>query len=59
MTGSASDAGLDGSKLALATNANVVIIQYRLGAVCDTLTRFSSSHDFISSVFSHPQVEAI
>jgi len=31
--GSASAAGLDGSKLASATNSIVAVIQYRLGAV--------------------------
>ncbi|KAI8989742.1 alpha/beta-hydrolase [Trametes punicea] len=33
VTGSASDAGLDGSKLAAATNSIVAVIQYRLGAL--------------------------
>lgn len=33
IVGSASGAGLDGSKLAIATNSIVAVIQYRLGAV--------------------------
>ncbi|KAI0362461.1 alpha/beta-hydrolase [Trametes cingulata] len=33
VTGSATDAGLDGSKLAAATNSIVAVIQYRLGAL--------------------------
>ncbi|KAI0664699.1 alpha/beta-hydrolase [Cubamyces menziesii] len=33
ITGSATDAGLDGSKLAAATNSIVAVIQYRLGAL--------------------------
>ena len=33
MWGSASDPGLDGSKLATATNSIVAVIQYRLGVV--------------------------
>ena len=31
--GSATDPGLDGSKLAIATNSIVAVTQYRLGAV--------------------------
>jgi carboxylesterase type B len=34
--GSASEVGLDGSKLALATNSIVAVVQYRLGAVSAT-----------------------
>lgn len=33
ITGSATGPGLDGSKLAAATNSIVVVIQYRLGGV--------------------------
>ena len=33
IVGSATDPGLDGSKLALATNSIVAVIQYRLGTV--------------------------
>ena len=33
IVGSATDPGLDGSKLAIATNSIVAVIQYRLGAV--------------------------
>lgn len=32
--GSATGPGLDGSKLAIATNSIVAVVQYRLGAVC-------------------------
>lgn len=39
MTGSATDAGLDGSKLAAATNSIVAVIQYRLGAVSQHIHR--------------------
>jgi hypothetical protein len=33
VSGSATGAGLDGSKLAIATNSIVAVVQYRLGAV--------------------------
>jgi carboxylesterase type B len=35
--GSATAAGLDGSKLAVATNSIVAVVQYRLGGVCTSV----------------------
>jgi len=40
ITGSATNTGLDGSNLAVATNSIVAVIQYRLGVVRDYLNKF-------------------
>ena len=37
VVGSATGPGLDGSKLAIATQSIVAVVQYRLGAVCHTV----------------------
>lgn len=53
--GSANGPGLDGSKLATATNSIVAVIQYRLGAVCTSLALMSPAfiEEYCSWVFTH------
>lgn len=44
MVGSATGPGLNGSKLAVATNSVVAVVQYRLGAVCHVVSVISLSY---------------
>jgi acetyl esterase/lipase len=51
--GSATDSGLDGSKLAVATNTIVAVVQYRLGGVRPLIPfHFFLAHPYTSSAGS-------
>jgi len=50
LAGSATDPGLDGSKLAVATDSLVVVLQYRLGAVCQLFKLFTIDFDYCNQL---------
>jgi hypothetical protein len=53
IVGSATGPGLDGSKLAIATNSIVAVVQYRLGAVCHLVLILLLSYSSSSTARIH------